>query len=139
MCPPNAYINDIQNCNYSVCYSIHPQTCTLSGLESNATTWTVPLSGTTSIYELDMLPSPIEYCLAEPSASHCSVGLNWYFLLVVAVCNALKLICRLLSLRILRKTEDGPDVDGWGPAPQCRREAPVEPSLQLVWQFLSLV
>ena len=88
---------------------------------------------------LDMLPSPIEYCLAEPSASHCSVGLNWYFLLVVAVCNALKLICRLLSLRILRKTEDGPDVDGWGPAPQCRREAPVEPSLQLVWQFLSLV
>jgi hypothetical protein len=104
MCPPNAYIGGTQNCTNSVCYSTPPQTCTLSELESNATTWTVPLSDTTTIYDPDILPSPIEYCLAEPSASQCSVGLNWYFLLVVAVCNAVKLICQLLSLRILRKT-----------------------------------
>lgn len=98
MCPPAG-----ENISTAGFWSAADETCTLSSLESGATAWAVPFNGLSSIYGPNMLPSPVEYCLAEPSPSQCSVGLNWYFLLVVAACNAVKLICQLLSRRLLRR------------------------------------
>lgn len=40
----------------------------------------------------------VDYCSAEPMSGQCSVGLNWYLLVVVMVFNAVNAICLGLYL-----------------------------------------
>jgi len=76
---------------YSLSYGefFNATNCTLLSLESGAANWTVGY--------------PVEYCLSEPVNSQCWIDLNWFFLMAVVVCNAIKAICMVRCLRELIK------------------------------------
>jgi hypothetical protein len=45
----------------------------------------------------------VDCCLSEPITSECWVSLNWFLLLVVTICNAVKAVILCLWLREMRK------------------------------------
>lgn len=45
---------------------------------------------------------PIEYCLAQPTADNCSIGVAVGILTTVAICNVVKVVCLWLTWRMER-------------------------------------
>jgi hypothetical protein len=94
--PDNTY-NDIT----WVCDGDEDGSCDTKSLISEATSWTIPnvldCQSPTS-KKCDRTPAPIQYCLAEPFTSDCSVRINTTILVVVVICNLIKIAALLTTV-----------------------------------------
>jgi hypothetical protein len=93
---PDYYENDLA----WVCGTA--RSCDVKSLISEASSWTLPdvLYCQMSGYGADAcyIPAPIQYCLAEPFESDCSVKINTTILVVVVICNFIKITSLLTTV-----------------------------------------
>jgi hypothetical protein len=94
---PDSIYNDIT----WVCNGDPDGSCDIKSLISKATSWTIPGVADCQHYtdgECDRISAPIQYCLAEPFVSDCSVRVNTMILLVVVICNIVKIASLLTTV-----------------------------------------
>lgn len=63
--------------------------------------WTMPTIPTPEDFKATTVPRPltdVQYCLAQPSNAVCSVNLERALLITVIACNAVKVLCFILTL-----------------------------------------
>jgi len=48
------------------------------------------------------IDAPVEYCLAQPTSEHCSIEVSTSLLLIVVICNLVKVVCLIGTLRLPR-------------------------------------
>jgi hypothetical protein len=84
-----------------VCDTVVYEKCDVQPLISEASSWTIRYcdytNGTCNINS-----APVQYCLAEPFTPHCSVRINTTILVVVAICNLVKIASLLTTVFVAR-------------------------------------
>ena len=82
--------------------SVGATSCDLNSLAATANTWQLPsqifYNSTEGLSRTDGQNVPVQYCLAKSVKPACSVGVSFPILVVVIVCNSIKVICLLLAL-----------------------------------------
>ena len=97
--PDNTYIRPWQ----CMSQSMGAIRCDLNSLAATANTWQLPskiihYNSTLRLGLEDGQNVPVQYCLAKSVKPACSVGVSFPILVVVIVCNSIKVICLLLAL-----------------------------------------
>ena len=76
--------------------------CDFNSLAATANTWQLPsvifYNSTQGLVLKDGQNVPVQYCLAESVKPACSVGVSFPIMVIVIVCNSVKIICLLLAL-----------------------------------------
>jgi hypothetical protein len=84
-----------------VCNGDEDGSCDMKSLISEATLWTIPDvldCQSPADSKCDRTPVPIQYCLAEAFTSDCSVRVNTTILVVVVICNLMKILALLTTV-----------------------------------------
>lgn len=93
--------------------------CDKAALLSQASSWTIgnisycpdtfldPVFNSSGMCYPDVtkqqtIDAPVKYCLAEPTAEHCSIEVSTSLLLIVVICNLVKVLCLLGTLMLPR-------------------------------------
>lgn len=85
-----------------------PLPCDFGSVVDDPSHWTISNVSQCSLDNLNKnepcakFDAPIEYCLAEPTESHCTIRIYTTLLILVIVCNSIKMICLTSTVFFIR-------------------------------------
>ena len=109
----SAYLDIVWPCHGDIQYPFYGTTLRSCNLRALREIWTIPNvpgcpSATSASFGYNLIDgsndceqtytAPVQYCLAEPFAAHCTINVSTKLLTTVIVCNVLKICCMLATL-----------------------------------------